>query len=50
MKTLDGLLQAVTADEPHDVVGPAILVVAQAVDRDDAGMFEPAGDFGLIVD
>ncbi len=43
----DGLLQAVAPDEPHGVVRPAVAVVAQAVDRDDAGMLQTAGDLGL---
>ncbi len=42
-----GLLEAVAADEPHGVVGPAIGVGPESVDRDDAGMLESAGDLGL---
>ena len=34
-------------DEPHGVVGPAVGVGAQAVDRDDAGVLQPAGDLGF---
>ena len=47
MEALDGLLEAVAADEPHGVVGPAVGVGAQAVDRDDARVLQPAGDLGL---
>ncbi len=43
----DGVLQAVAADEPHGVVGAAVVVVAQAVDRDDPGVLQAAGDLGL---
>ena len=35
------------ADEPHGVERPALVVRAQAVDRHDAGMLQPAGDLGL---
>ncbi len=34
-------------DESHGVEGTAVLVGAQAVDGDDAGMLQPAGDLGL---
>ena len=37
----DGLLEAVAADEPHGVVGPAVGVGAQAVDGDDPGCSSP---------
>ena len=47
VEPLDGLLEAVALDEPHGVEGPAVAVGAQAVDRHDAGVFEPAGDLGL---
>ncbi len=40
-------LSDVAADEPHRVVGAAVGVGAQAVDRHDAGMLQPAGDLGL---
>ena len=43
----DGVLEAVAADEPHRVVGPAVAVAAQAVDRDDPRVLEAAGDLGL---
>ena len=44
---LDGLLEAVALDEPHGVERPAIVVGAQAVDRDDPGVLQPAVDLGL---
>ncbi len=47
MEAFDGLLEALAADEPHGVVRPAVLAGAQAVDRDDARMLQPAGDLGL---
>ena len=47
VEALDGLLEAVAADEPHGVVGPAVGVGAQAVDRDDPRVLQPAGDLGL---
>src|SRR5437764_1437590 len=43
----DGFLERVAADEPHRVVGPAIAVVPEPVDRDDAGVLQAAGDLGL---
>ena len=47
VEPLDRLLEAVALDEPHRVVRPAAGVGAQAVDRDDAGVLQPAGDLGL---
>ena len=47
MERVDGLLERVAADEPHGVIGPAVAVGPQAVDGDDAGMLQPAGDLGL---
>ncbi len=47
VELLDRLLEAVAADEPHRVVRPAAVVGAQTIDRDDAGMFQAAGDLGL---
>ena len=44
---VDGLLEALAADEPHGIVGPALVVGPQAVDRDDARVLQPAGDLGL---
>ena len=35
------------ADEPHGVVGPAVGIGAQAVDRHDPRVLEAAGDLGL---
>ena len=40
-------LRLVAADEPHGVVGPAVAVGAQAVDRHDPGVLQSAGDLGL---
>ena len=47
VEAVDGLLEAVAPDEPHGVVGPAVGVGAQAVDRDDPRVLQPAGDLGL---
>ena len=47
MEAVDRLLEAVALDEPHGVVGPAVAVAAQAVDRHDPGVLQPAGDLGL---
>ena len=47
VEAVDGLLELVAADEPHGVIGPAVAVSSQAVDRDDPGMLQPAGDLGL---
>ena len=44
---VDGLLERIALDEPHRVVRTAVGVGAQAVDGDDAGVLEPAGDLGL---
>ena len=46
-KRCDRLLEAVAPDEPHGVIRTAVAVGAQAVDRDDPGVLEPAGDLGL---
>ena len=48
MKGGDGFHEAVTFDESHGVERPAIGVVPQAIDRDDAGVFELAGDLRLL--
>ena len=47
VKAFDGLLEAVAADEAHGVVRPAIGILAEGVDRHDAGMFQTAGDLRL---
>ena len=44
---IDGFLEALPADEPHRVKRPALVVGAQAVNRHDARMLQPAGDLGL---
>ncbi len=47
MESIDGLLKRVATDEPHSVERPAVRVRAQAVDRDDSRVLQPAGDLGL---
>ena len=47
MEVIDRLLEALSLDEPHGVVGPAAVVGPQPVYRHDAGVFKPAGDLGL---
>ena len=47
MEARDGLLEAVALDEPHGVERAAVGVVAQAVDRDDPRVLQPAGDLRL---
>ena len=47
VKLLDGLLEGLALDEPHGVIRAAVGVAAQAVDRDDARVLQPAGDLGL---
>ena len=44
---VNGLLEAVPPDEPHGVVRTAIRVSAQAVDRDDPRVLQPAGNLRL---
>jgi hypothetical protein len=44
MEPIDGDFQTVAADETHRVIGTAVRVVAEAVDRHDPRMFQPAGD------
>ena len=47
MIRLDGFLEAVPLDEPHGVEGAAIVIAAQAVDRHDPGVLQPAVDLRL---
>ena len=47
MKAIDHFLQAVAADEPHGVVGPAVAVGTQCIDWHDSGVFEAASHFRL---
>ena len=47
VEALDGLLEAIAPDEPHRVVGPPAVVGPQAVDGDDPGVLQPAGNLGL---
>src|SRR5262249_28040046 len=44
----DGILERLAADESHGVAGGARGVAAQGVDRHDARVLQPAGDFGLL--
>ena len=43
----DGVLEAIATDEPHGVIGTAAAIAAEAVDRHDSRMLEPAGDLGF---
>ena len=45
VKSLDGVLQAVAADEAHGVVWAAIGITAQSIHRHDPWMLQAAGDF-----
>ena len=47
VEAVDRDLQAVAADEPHGVIGPAVGVRAQSIDWHDARMLETAGDLGF---
>src|SRR5262249_14401303 len=47
VETANGILETLPLDEPHGVEGPAIGVSAKTIDRDDAGMFQAAGDLAL---
>src|SRR5438876_377107 len=47
MEPRDRLLEAGPAHEPHRIERPAVVVDPQAVDGDDPGMLEPAGDLRL---
>ena len=47
MKPSDGLLEALTLDEPHGVEGAPERVVAQAVDGDDPRVLQLPGDLGF---
>src|SRR5690606_11048993 len=42
VETADRLPQALPAHQAHGVVGPAVALLAEAVDRYDAGVFEVA--------
>ena len=45
---VDGVLERFAPDEPHGVIGTAVVVGAQTVHRDDPGMLQSAGDLGLL--
>lgn len=47
MEVIDGFFEAFTADEAHGVVGSAIGILSEAVNGNDAWVFEIAGDFGF---
>ena len=47
MEAGDGLLQALAPDEPHRVKRLTVVILAEAVNRDDARVLQPAGDLGL---
>ena len=47
MEAVDGLLEGITPDESHGVIGPATGVGSQAVDRHDSGMLQAARDLGF---
>jgi hypothetical protein len=44
----DRVVERAALDELHRVVRPALLVLAERVDGDDAGVLELAGDLGLV--
>ena len=50
VKALNRFLEAIPTDEPHGVIGPAVAVGPQAIDRDDPRVLQPAGDLGLDQD
>ena len=45
VEAVDRLLEAISFDEPHGIERAAVGVSSQAVDRHDARMLQPAGDF-----
>jgi hypothetical protein len=45
MEALDGLFQAVALNEAHGVEGPAVGILAQAVNRHDPWVLQSPGDF-----
>ena len=47
VKRLDRFLQAVALDEPHRVVRPAVVVLAEPVHGHDAGMLQASGNFSF---
>ena len=47
MESSDRLLQRLTPNESHGVIRTSVLIDAHAVDRNDTGVFEAAGDLGL---
>ena len=47
VKPLDRHRQTLAADEPHGVIGVAVGVSPQAIDRHNSRMFQVSGDLGL---
>jgi hypothetical protein len=47
MKPVDCFFETVSLDESHSVKRPSVVVVPEAVNRHDAGMFETTGDLGF---
>src|SRR5262249_6382284 len=47
MELIDGLLETLAADEPHRVIGPAVAMGPQAVDRHNPRVLESAGNLSL---
>jgi hypothetical protein len=47
VETVDRLLQAFAANEPHGVKRPIGIVATLAVNRHDSGMLQAPRDFGL---
>jgi hypothetical protein len=47
VKARDGILERLALDEAHRIVGPAVRVMAEAIDRHDAGVLQPARDLRL---
>ena len=44
---VDRLLERSPPDEPHGIIRAAVVILPEAVDRDDPRVLEPAGDLGL---
>ena len=47
MESRDRFFEAVSLDEPHGVIRSPAVIRPQAINGDDAGVFEPTGDLGL---
>jgi hypothetical protein len=44
----DCMLQAVAADEPHGVIGSAVVVLPESINGNNAGMLKPSCDLGFL--